>query len=217
MKLVVKVGGSLCISDTGPRVSYFRKMLPVLRKLGNENQLIVSIGGGPLVRNYFAALRQCGLGDDDMEWIAIDVLRVNVHFLSMLLNTKPILSLHELSSSSRGVIGGIVPGRSTDANAAHAASVIRADYFIKLTNVVGVYDKDPKHFRSAKKLPFIPFDELPRHAVKGKPGKYGILDPLAMDIIARNKIKTIVMNGKDPRKLLAVLQGKRVGTLIAER
>lgn len=190
--------------------------MPVLKQLGAKHQLIVSIGGGRFIREYYDSIRRLKLSHEEMEWIAIELLRVNTRFLAFLLNTKPLYSLKELRRSSRGVIGGIAPGRSTDANAAYAASVIKADYFIKLTNVNGVYDKDPRAHRNAHMLSRIPFSALPRYAAKGEPGNYGVLDKRAVETIARHRIRTVVMNGTDPLALLKVVNGKRIGTLIAD-
>ncbi|MBI2971361.1 MAG: hypothetical protein HYY37_03025 [Candidatus Aenigmarchaeota archaeon] len=213
MKLVVKIGGSLAIADDGPRVPYFKKLVPVLKRL-HEHQLIVSIGGGAFVRNYYRILQQLGMKNEEMELVAIELLRANVRFLSLLVGKKPLFALGDITPSTSGVIGGIAPGRSTDANAAYAAVAIKADYFIKLTNVDGVYDKDPNTFTHAKKIPFIPFGELRAYAKKGMPGDYGILDPLAIDLIAKHRIRTVIMNGKEPKALLDVLEGKEKGTLI---
>ena len=215
MRLVIKIGGSLSIGKDGPKKEYFSRLLPVLKELDKNNQLIISIGGGRFIRKYYKAVEKLDLTPEQMEWIAIELLRVNVRFLSFLLNKNSIFTLQKMSKNTSGVIGGIRPGRSTDANAAYAAGVIDADYFIKLTNVNGIYDKDPKRYKNAKKLEHISFDHLTKYASDGKPGKYGVLDKLAIETIVKNKIKTVVMNGKNPSDLLRLLKGEKIGTLIS--
>ena len=128
---------------------------------------------------------------------------------------KPIYTLEELKPDSSGVIGGIRPGRSTDANAAYAASIIKADYFIKLTDVDGVYDKDPKKHENARKLNHISVKEIAKYAQEGRPGSYGVLDKLAVETIGKHEIKTIIMNGSNPENILKALTGEKTGTLIA--
>lgn len=216
MKLVIKIGGSLSIDENGPKYAYFRKLLPVLRSVQKKNQVIVSIGGGKFIRKYYASIKKLGLSNEQMEWIAIDLLRVNATFLSFLLRAKPIFSLQELDESSTGVIGGIKPGRSTDANAAYAASVINADIFIKLTDVDGIYDKDPSKHRNAKIIERIPFSGLKKYTMSGKPGSYGILDKMAAEVITQKRIKTIIINGNDPKNLLKAIRGEKIGTLISD-
>ncbi len=215
MRLVIKIGGSISIDENGPRLEYFKKLMPVIKRLGREHQLILSIGGGRFIRKYYSAIEKLGLTHEQMEWIAVELLRVNVRFLAFLLDKKPIYTLEELNEDSSGVIGGIKPGRSTDANAAYAASVIKADYFIKLTDVDGIYNKDPKKHKDAKMLDFISFKDAIKYAQQGKPGSYGVMDKLALETIIKHRIKTIIINGKEPEILLRVVNGDEIGTLIA--
>src|SRR3990170_3117441 len=93
LRLVVKIGGSLSIGEDGPNKEYFKKLVPVLRKISRNHQLIVVIGGGRFIRNYYRSIRKLGLSYEEMEWIAIELLRVNVRFLAFLLNKEPIYSL----------------------------------------------------------------------------------------------------------------------------
>ena len=57
------------------------------------------------------------------------------------------------------------------------------------------------------------FDELKKFSLKGTPGNYGILDAQAIETIAKNKIKTIIVNGKNPENLHDAI-GMKIGTLI---
>jgi uridylate kinase len=216
MRLVVKIGGSMSIDEHGPKADYFKKLIPVLKEIQKNHQLIVSIGGGKFIRDYYSAVKSLGLSDEEMEWIAVDLLRVNVRFLSQLLKTKPLLALKDISSTTSGVIGGISPGRSTDANAAYAAAAIKADYFIKLTDVDGIYTADPDVDKNATKIDRIPFKEITKYTKTGKPGSYGILDKNAAETIKKKKIKTIVMSGKEPEDLLKVIKGQKIGTIISD-
>ncbi len=215
MKVVVKIGGSLCIGDNGPNKSYFSRLFPVLKRIKKDHQLIVVIGGGRFVRKYYKSIEKFRLSGDQMEWIAIDLLRVNARFLAFQLGMKPIFSLAEINSATEGVLSGIAPGRSTDANAAIAASMIKADILVKMTNVDGIYTADPKKYRTAKKLERVKFSDLKKYSVTGKPGSYGILDRLAMETIVKNRIPTVVMSGRKPGNLLELINGRKLGTLVS--
>ena len=214
MKIVLKIGGSISINENGPVEAYFRKLLPVIRQIKTRHRLILCIGGGKFIRNYYKSIEKLGLKKEEMEWIAIELLRVNVRFLSSLLNMKPLYRLEEISTKTTGVIGGIKPGRSTDANAAYCAAKIKADLFVKLTNVDGIYDKDPRKHKDARKLETLSFADLKKFSQSGKPGSYGILDRLAIETITKHKIKTVIMNGKDPKNILKLINGEKIGTLI---
>jgi len=214
MKLVIKIGGSLAFTDFGPNKNYLIKLIPVLRRIGKENQLIVGIGGGQFIRKYLKNVKNFVLTNEEIEWIFVDLLKTNVRLFSFLLNKKPIFDLGKITRKTSGVVGGIAPGRSTDANAALCAEKIKADLFIKLTNVAGIYDKDPDHHKDAKKIDKISFGKLKKFNTKGMPCSYGILDKMAINVITRSKIKTIVMDGKNPKDIFKGLKGKKIGTMI---
>jgi uridylate kinase len=214
MKVVIKVGGSLAFTDFGPNKNYLMKLIPVLRKIGTENQLIVGIGGGQFIRKYLKTVKKFFLTNEEIEWIFVDLLKTNVQLFSFLLNKEPIFDLDKVTRGTSGVVGGIAPGRSTDANSAICAERIGADLFIKLTDVSGIYDKDPDHHKDAKRIDKMSFKELGRFTKKGEPCSYGILDRMAINVIKRSKIKTIVMNGKNPKDILKALKGEKIGTVI---
>ncbi len=214
MKIVIKLGGSVCIGEAGPDFSYFAKLIPVINEIKSKNQLIISIGGGHLTRSYGKSIERSPLSNDEKEKIFIQLIRANVLFVSSLFKLAPLATVDDIKNNSSGVIGGIVPGRSTDANAALAAQKIDADLFIKLTDVDGIYDKDPKKFRNAKKIDRMSFADLRKFSMPGKPNSYGILDATAIGTLSRAKIKTVVINGKDPALILDVLKGKSIGTTI---
>ena len=214
MKIVVKIGGSISIGESGPDFSYFSRLIPILKQIKSKNQLIVTIGGGKLTRAYGKSIEKSSLTNREREEIFIQLIKANVKFLSSSLKMKPIFSLEEITPKTSGVIGGIAPGRSTDANGAIAAKRIRADLFIKMTNVDGVYNKDPNKHKDARKLDSIRFSEMKKLAVRGKPNSYGVLDRLAVETLSSANIKTIILNGRDPENLMKAIREEKIGTSI---
>jgi len=61
MKIVLKIGGSVSISEDGPVEAYFRKLLPVIRQIKTRHQLILCIGGGKFIRNYYKSIEKLGV------------------------------------------------------------------------------------------------------------------------------------------------------------
>lgn len=215
MNIVIKIGGSLCMGPKGPKLEYFKKLIPVLRKLQKDHSLAISIGGGKFVSNYFDNVKWFGLDDDQLEWVGIELMRTNQMLLAYALNGTPIFDLKNLKGKKTPILAGIKPRRSTDANAAIAAKELNADLLLILTDVRGVYDKNPHKNKNAKFISSMSFKDLGKYAVKKTgPKHYGVIDPLAIKTIQKNKINTIIFNGRDPKSILKAVKGKDVGTQI---
>ncbi|MFH1376719.1 MAG: hypothetical protein ABIH25_03720 [Candidatus Woesearchaeota archaeon] len=104
---------------------------------------------------------------------------------------------------------------TSDGNAAQIAEAIKADIFINITNVQGLYNKNPK-IRGAKLITEISYTDFSKmvNKIKYKAGQHFVLDKPAADIIKKAKIKTVIIN-KDLKNLKNVLKEKNfVGTLI---
>ena len=99
------------------------------------------------------------------------------------------------------------PGCSTDTAAAGRAKDIDADMIIKLTNVDGVYDKDPDEYPDAIKYDEVTFDEVLAKEL-------GIMDLKAMEMCRDNDIDIIVGNISDENILPDIIMGKKVGTRV---
>lgn len=99
------------------------------------------------------------------------------------------------------------PFFSTDTGAALRAKDIHADMIIKLTNVDGVYDKDPNKYSDA-----VMYDEVTFEEVLDK--ELGIMDLAAMEICRDNNIEVVVTNIDSKSALLDIINGKKVGTRV---
>jgi uridylate kinase len=212
MKLVIKIGGSVIFDEYGVKTDYVKRLLPVLTRINKENQLILAIGGGKFVKNYENRAMKF-FEKKIVQESSIHILRANIVFFGNLLGTKPIFSLKDVKKNTRGVIGGVMPGRSTDANAAAAAAVIKSDLFIKITDVDGIYDKDPHLYGDAKIFKEIKFAALQRILKKEDKNDYAMLDETAQSIIVKNRIKTIIA-GSEPSNILKIISGEKIGTVI---
>ena len=114
------------------------------------------------------------------------------------------------------VMGGLKPGMTTDAAAAMIAERLKACLLIKATDQEGVYTKDPKKFPEATKINEISFKDLFAllEEDKHKAGIQQILDPVAVRILQKSRIKTVVVNGFEPKNILLAMKGKKIGTII---
>ena len=100
-------------------------------------------------------------------------------------------------------------GCSTDTCASNKASLIKADTIIKLTNVNGVYDKDPNKYDDA-----VMYDNLTHQQVLDNP-EIKVMDIPAIAECKENNIDITVINFNDKENLIRVLSGENIGTRIS--
>jgi uridylate kinase len=118
--------------------------------------------------------------------------------------------------SGRGVLmGGLLPGQSTNAAAALAAELVHADRLLNATNVDGVYDRDPNQ-PGAKKLDTVSITQLRAILARTgtRAGEYELFDPVAIGVVERSRIETVIFDGTDPENLLRLFKGRKVGSTI---
>ena len=113
-------------------------------------------------------------------------------------------------------MGGVSPGQTTDAVAAHLARVSRSELLLFFTNVDGVYTADPKLEPNAKKIDRMTANDLARivGSEEVKPGMK-IMDPVAVKLLQRSNIEALVMGKHEIKRLPEILNGaKHSGTTI---
>ena len=139
-----------------------------------------------------------GLGEDAFPEIPVNIDELKHYFASGKIVT----------------MGGLTPGHSTNAVAAIAAETINADLFINATDVDGVYTSDPSKDKNAKRLDEVNVSRLAEilSKVEISAGAYELMDPLAIRIIQRSKIPTVVLDGRSPENVVKALRGERIGT-----
>ena len=123
-------------------------------------------------------------------------------------------SLKALSALDEGkvvVFGGGTgkPFFSTDTGAALRAQDIKADIIIKLTNVDGVYDKDPHKFSDAVKYDKVTFEEVLEKQL-------GIMDLEAMEICNDNNIEIVVADINTPNCIHRIVNDENIGTRVTK-
>ncbi|MHA1216332.1 MAG: UMP kinase [Candidatus Thorarchaeota archaeon] len=225
MRAVLKLGGSLLYSDTGEvnldRIRAYADTLTNLIQTGHR--FVVIVGGGRPARTFVSAARALGANEAQCDWLGIKIARLNAELfcaaLGDLAYPNVVDSLDELETgfcTGRVVLmGGLTPGQSTNAVAALAAELVGADILLNATNVDGVYDRDPKS-PGAKRLERVTIRELERILSGGgtRAGEYRLFDPVAIRVVARSRIRTVIFDGRDAQNLVRIISGERVGTTI---
>lgn len=99
-------------------------------------------------------------------------------------------------------------GCSTDTAASMKAIMVGADVIIKLTNVDGVYDKDPNKYRDAKL-----YTKLSHDDVLNNP-EIKVMDLKCIEDCKQEHKDILVINFNDKENLIKVLNGESIGTVI---
>lgn len=223
MRVVVRVGGSVVGSPlNAPLIGRYVDLLKELKLQGHE--VVAVVGGGSLARDFISVAADLGLEETRRDWAAIHVSRLFAQLFVLGLGEagcgRVPVSLDEaeacLETGKVVVLGGLRPGMTTDAVAAMIGERVEADLLVKGSNVDGIYTKDPKKFPDAIKLDKLKFDDLGGlfEASEHRAGINQIIDPEAIKVLQRCRLKTIVVNGYVAENVLAAVNGEHVGTVI---
>jgi len=223
MRVVFRIGGSVVASPINTELmGKYAELLKTLKKQHHEVAAVV--GGGKLAREFICIAKNLELDVQAQDEIAILVSRLFAKlFLAKLGNSgcgKVAVTLDEAAECLRKgkimVMGGLRPGITTDAVAALVAERVKADLLVKGTDQDGVYDKDPRKHKDAIKLDHMFLYDLCKvlELSKHEAGMHQIIDPVAVEVLKRKRMKLIVVNGFNPENVLAAVNGENVGTTI---
>ena len=122
---------------------------------------------------------------------------------------NPGRALEALADGKIVIFGGGTghPGCTTDTASALRARDIKANMILKLTNVDGVYDKDPHVYEDAKKYEEVTFKEVLDQEL-------GVMDLEAMEMCMEDNIEIVVMNIDDESGYDKIIKGEKIGTRV---
>ena len=223
MRIVVRLGGSVVASPIN--TDLIGKYADIIRSVKQQgHEVAVVVGGGALAREFIGIAKNLHLDMDAQDEIAISCSRLFAQlFLKKLGDVacgKVATTLDEAEKCLRlgkvVVMGGLKPGLTTDAVAAMVAERVDAELLVKGTDQDGVYDKDPRKHPDAVKQDRLSLGDLERileHNVHHA-GIHQIIDPVAMQVLKRKRLRLVVVNGYKPENIVAAIKGENVGTVI---
>ena len=220
--IVLSLGGSQIIPDK-INLKFINEFKKTILKNKNNYKFIIVCGGGNLARKYISALK--GKPFKTQSAAGISATRSNAKFMSCFFSQNPLqeipIKINKLKKQLKKqdiVFCGALefkPKQTTDSNAAEIAEFFKTE-LINITNVQGLYNKDPKKHKNAKfisKIGWKDFDKI-ANKIKFKPGQHFVLDQAASEIVSKNKITTYIL-GKNLSHLDKLLKGKKFkGTTI---
>lgn len=222
MKIVIGLGGSIVAPDK-PDLEYIQKFAKFAQTLKTEgHKVMVVVGGGKAAKDYIQIVRDMGANETFCDTLGIRFTRANAMLLASAIKDDTLDHIPEDFQEANKtdkiyIMGGTIPGHSTDAVAAMLARETNTDLLIIATNVDGVYDKDPRKNKDAKKIQNISSEELQKIVTvpNYSAGTTTVVDQKAAKIIDQKQIKTIVLKGTDIENMKNAIEGKKfTGTTI---
>jgi len=222
LKAVIKLGGFAF--PNRPEKPHVKEYVKLLTGLVGEHHLVVVTGGGEVARAYISAAREMGVSESLCDQLGILASRLNARLLADGLGEYAFPEIpitigelkHYFASDKIVTMGGLTPGHSTNAVAAIAAETVGAELLVNATDVEGVYSSDPEKNKGARKLEEVTVAELTAILSKTEmvAGAYELMDPLALRIISRSKLTTVVLDGRNPHNVSRALANENVGTRV---
>ena len=224
--IVLSLGGSMIIPKE-INTKYLKNFKKILQKNSKKYKFVVVCGGGSTAREYIGGLEKEKISKKTFfqGYLGIATTRLNARFMTYFFGedankgiphdmqeVKNMLRIYDI------VFCGALryaKNETSDGTSAKLANFFNT-YFINLTNVDGLYNKNPKKFKKAKLIPKVSLKRFHQLANKSKfkPRQHFVLDQSASKIILENKITTYII-GENLKQLNRVLNGKEFkGTLI---
>ena len=202
-------------------------VIEIKKILEQDIQLAIVIGGGNIFRGI-------SLGDQGMTRATGDYMGMLATVMNSLaledafnknnittrvqsaVNVEQIVepyvrakALQYLSENKVVIFSGGTgnPFFTTDTAAALRASEMKCDILFKATKVDGIYDKDPKVNKNAKKLYDLNYDYVINNNLK-------IMDTASISLAKENKIPILVFSILEKDSLTKIIEGKGSYTII---
>jgi uridylate kinase len=221
-KIVIKLSGSIF----GPNTKYttVKRYADLLIELNDSVQPIVITGGGKIARHYIELARSLNGDEATLDALGIEVSRLNGRLLLTGLGNIGYPEIPEtlediavaVEFNKVVISGGLHPGQSTNATSALISEKVKASKFINATDVAGIYDKDPNTNSRARLFSELSVAEcielLSRE--NSQAGTYELMDIVALKVIERSKIPTIVTKADVDTLKDIILNGSTIGTKI---
>lgn len=202
--IIISLGGSAIIPDKVD-YKYLEEFKKIINKHNKKYKFIIVTGGGKTARTYIEAIHKEKLSEKLASLLGISTTRLNARLVAGFFKIKGKIpeTIEEVKKSKNKLIIcgalGFRPNMTSDANAADLAKIFKAKAFINITNIKGVFTKNPLTNKAARFIPEISHKDFNKMAqrIKFKAGQHFVLDQTASKIILKNKIPTIILKGNN--------------------
>lgn len=233
-RVLVKLSGESLAGDSGYGIDsellkFFAKEIKGLKQSRPDLQIAIVLGGGNIFRGMKGATK--GMDRASADYMGMLATVLNCLALQDALENEGIhtrvqtaIEMQELAEpyirrrairhleKGRIVIFGAGTGNpyfTTDTTAALRAVEVGSQVVLKGTRVDGIYSDDPLQNPDAKRYDTVPYIEVLKKELK-------VMDSTAISLCMDNKLPIIVFKMNERGNLEKVVNGKTIGTLVAE-
>lgn len=218
------MGGSLLRPEVDDRQAWLRSLSESVMHITSRGiRLVLVVGGGAPAREGIELAKPL-IGDDveALDRIGIAATRLNARIVSEALESAGMQVPNKIPESIENalslaetntvvVMGGTVPGHTTDNVAIRMACALQADRCLIATNVSHVYSADPRTDEDAIRFEHLTHDEF--REIVGPPvhrsaGGSGVVDPIGADYARTANLSLAVLDGRHMERLHACLCGE---------
>jgi uridylate kinase len=219
MKIAISLGGSLVFRDR-PNMKVLSRVGKLLNSL--NGQFAIAVGGGTIAKAYIESARHFTKNNFDLDEVGIAVTKVNARLVALALKGRYADNLDEaiefLEEGAKIVVmGGTEPGQTSDAVACLLAEEMCADRLVNLSDVSGIYDKNPKSrgARLIKAMTHSGLVKMTEKHDKRRPRENFIFDLIGANILNRSKIEAHFVSGYSEKEIRKAILGlSHGGTVI---
>ena len=222
--IVLSLGGSLVNPGT-PDSQYVSSLVRLLRTC--KYKFAIVVGGGRLARTWAEAARKKGASEFEADEVAIKATKKNAQFVIDHIKTDVNKKVCDTFDSARKeskkhrfvVMGGTIPGITTDSDAVLLAECLHAKRVLNLSNIDAVYSDNPVRNPNARKFHKMSYAQMIDLAGKNDmrtAGTHFVFDFLACKLIARSKIEAHFVHGKNFLDVRKAIDGRPHGGTVVK-
>ncbi|MDH5404227.1 MAG: hypothetical protein OEY49_17140 [Candidatus Heimdallarchaeota archaeon] len=224
--IIIKIGGSVLFDDQGTfKTELMNDIMDTIAYLIEKQYKIgLVVGGGLPTRRLVNNLKHVISNQFELDHLSILLTQLHATIVKMLLKnytSQLVKSYDELvgynfEHNDLLIMGGIIPGQSTNGATAMCAEAINASIIFNFFNYDKIKTINPTESKDGADLDCITFDELAKliNNYKQSPGHYELFDANALNFVKRSKIPILFVNGNTPKKIIKYINGSQVGTIV---
>lgn len=230
---VIKLGGSILSKSEEVRIdfNYLDRLANLLKSfIDKGDKFIIVVGGGYVCREYQKLMKEnkADISDLNLDYIGIASINLNAEmvrsYLSELAEERIVRYADYDEGKEINFSKGILvcaannPGHSSDVDSVIVANKIGSKVIFRLTDVDGIYDKDPSENKDAVKFGSLTWDKYFDVIGVGDfvPGGHYPIDPIASRMSKEAGIVFKIMKGENLQDLdKAIREEDFDGTIVS--